>query len=427
MAITEEQIPSGFVGVNQRLIVNLSSTNVSEPKFRYKIVLTDITGGGSTVISTNYIDPDPNDYGIYDCSPRLRSLVKAQITNSEALPDLAPITDMPSDKKYVQVDGAHKVIRCTYEESYAATAADEPTDQGGGGSFDFTIYNGSSLITNGINYNSGNGVMLSTASECLLDVTSNTGFFPFVNVSDNDRFCLAWFNDGENSVEVVKWRYLVFFEDNTSSVHDLPVTGATVGSSDKTMTYFMCGPLDLHEYDDIPTADKPSSGNDWDYYILQPFDSTTAIGGGYQFNRNKRPCRYDHYQLMFANNHGAWSFQTFYMVSKKTLKATGGKTYRAHLGGTDLGEYYLGASAREFYEVNKESRIELVINTDWLTEEEANDMEGYIYSPDVYLLLNGGPTPEPVIVKERSHRYNKYDKKRQYQLTVEVAQSYHRL
>ena len=44
MALTQVQKPSGFVGANGRLIITLTSDNVAEPKFRFKITLNkDVT------------------------------------------------------------------------------------------------------------------------------------------------------------------------------------------------------------------------------------------------------------------------------------------------------------------------------------------------------------------------------------------------
>jgi len=224
MAITKEQSPTGFVPVNQRLIVNLTSDNTSEPKFRYKIQLTDITDGASTLLSTSYIDPNPDENGIYDCAPRLRELVQAQITNKLNLPDLAAITDLPTDKCYIETTGAQMQIQCDYEESYAATADDEPTDQGGGGNFTFTIYNGSSLIENGINYYNGKGAFVSANPpiEALMTVTpEDSSGNKEISVGYDDRFCLAWFNSGETSVSVTSWRYTIYFNGGTTGATDM--------------------------------------------------------------------------------------------------------------------------------------------------------------------------------------------------------------
>jgi len=190
--------------------------------------------------------------------------------------------------------------------------------------------------------------------------------------------------------------------------------------------YFMCGPKDLSNFTGLAENRRPIEANDWEYYTVEPRD-TTIIGARYRFNNRKRCSRYDNYQLMFANIDGAWSFQTFNLVSEKVMQTKGGKTYTTQAGTVDYGDYHVAGYSREDFEINKQGRVIIELNSDWLSKEQAEDLEEYIYSPDVYLILNGSNTPSPVIVKERSFRPDKYKKLRQYKLTVEVAQFYHRL
>ena len=423
MALTQVQKPSGFVGVNQRLMVVLTSDNVDEPKFRFKVSLYKDT---STLISTSYIDPDPNDFGVYDCSPRLQNIVKPQIDDGASSP--VAITNLPSDKCFIEVDGAHEEIRVVIDESYAADVSSEPVDQGIDDEFDFTIYAASSLIENGINHNSGKGVFDTVSAESLLSITGEDGGFKAINVTNDDRYCLAWFNANEDAVTVVKWRMALTFNDGSTAVEDITFSGNEQGAGNGTMCYFMCGPKDLSDFTGIAAANRPSSAIDWDNYIIQPFNASTAIGAGYKFIRDDSSCRYDNYQLMFANTDGAWSFRTFQMVSEKTIQAQGGKSNTTQVGTTDGGsQYTLNPYDRETYEINKQTKVEVELNTNWITREEAVDMEQLIYSPDVYFIYNGSSTPVPAIIKQRSHRHDKYKKLRQYKLTIETAQNYHRL
>jgi hypothetical protein len=324
MALTIVQQPADFVPINSRALITLTSTNTSEPKFRFKVTLKS----GATVISTAYIDPDPNDFGLFDCSPRLQGRVTAQVNNGYTNPtSRKTIYGLGAGKTFVLVDGNHEEITAVVDESYAATVDDEPTDQGIDDTFTFTIYPGTTLVGEGVNVNTSRGIMDGVAKECLVEVSEiDSSGYRIVRLDNLDYFSLAWFNDNEDSVEVVKWVYLITMDDGSQAVDDLFVTSSTfeTGGGDGTMVYFMCGPQDLQDFTGIAAADRPSSSNDWNNYLIQPNDGATGIGNGYRIINNKRSCQYDHYQLAFTNKWGAWNYQSFYQKSNKKIEATGG-------------------------------------------------------------------------------------------------------
>ena len=427
MAITQVQKPAGFVGVNGRLIISLTSDNVAEPKFRFKVSLYK---DGTTLISTSYIDPDPNNFGIYDCSPRLQNIVTPQLHDGNTPATRVSIFDIAVGEAFVEVLGSHEEITVTLDESYAATVDDEPTDQGINDQFTFTIYPGATQTSEGINVNTGKGILaIGETSKALINVSkAGPGKVFQSRVTFDDRFCLAWFNDNEDSVEAITWRYIVKRENGTLVTEDITVASHLVGAGDGTILYFMCGPQDLADFTGLTAANRPTSTADWVSYTVRPFNATVAIGAGYEFI--KHDCsKFDNYQLAFPNKEGAWNFQTFHLLSSKRIESKAGKTFMRQVGDTNFGnsEYGYDIYARETGQYGIESKVKLDLNTPWLSREEAADLEAVIYSRDVRMLVNGSPIPVPVIVSTRSHRFDKYKKMRQYKISIEVAQKYYNL
>lgn len=421
MALTIVQQPAAIHPINGRAILTLSSDNISEPKFRYKIKLE----ASGVEVGTYYIVPDPNDLGIFNCSPRLRRLVYADIHDGEDYPTTRNCFDRDADKIFMTATTGIKEITITIDESFAIDEDSQAQDQGIDTEVTFWAYPGATKISEGVNPTTGAGIFSAVQKEALVVVSAldPTGF-KLVNVTDQDRFCLPWFNDDANAVEVPVWKMVLVLEDGTTTVEDINVATGSYGNGVDDLTYFFCGPKDLSVFTGITAPQRPTAASTWSYYVLQPFN-VTAIGAGYIFRRNKRPCKYDHFQLMFTNRHGMWNFGTFYMKSEKTVKVSSGKEYMKQVGSSSEGggtEFGHNSWDREIVSYGKDPVSQFKLRSDWLSREEASDMESHLYSRDVRVLINGAADPIPVVVKSRTSRDQKFNKLRQFEITIEIAQ-----
>jgi len=430
MSLTIVQQPSEVQGINGRTIIVASSTNVSEPKFRFRFVILV----ESTSFGPYYIEADPNDLGVFDCSPRLKELVQADLVYGTSPATMKHIFDNEVDMTFMLGQSSMKDVDVFVRESFAVDLDSEPIDQGTIETISFKMTPESHRIKEGINPIVSRGVLTGQVKEGLV-ICTNARYAQStiltVNLAPAARYIIPYFTNGLLESDVSYWKMTVIFADASTQTSDIEPSTSTfnLASGTPEIVYFLCGPRDLHAFTGIPLAMRPTTASTWKSYKLVAYNALDEpISATYTIVRNERSCRYDHYQLMFTNRVGFWNLQSFYMTSKRTVKvAGGGKEYVKNVGSTTDGDgllYGFKTWDREVFTYGKEPEVMMELNSDWLNAAEAADMDSYIYSNDAWLLKGGIAEPIPVTITNQSHNDDEYKNMRQYKVSIEVAQRY---
>ena len=157
--------------------------------------------------------------------------------------------------------------------------------------------------------------------------------------------------------------------------------------ADRMLLYFGCFPANLRNtsttFENLITAGTIQGG----YYTIQTQDSTpTASSEIYTINLNCPNVKgFESIRLCWLNQWGAWDYYTFKMKSNRSI-TTSGTTYE-QLGGTWNESTYRVDSykgGKKAFRVNAVEKI--IMNTDFVNENENVMFEELINSPEVYML-----------------------------------------
>ena len=119
----------------------------------------------------------------------------------------------------------------------------------------------------------------------------------------------------------------------------------------------------------------------------------------FEFDITPECTKFKNYKLTWLNEMGGFDYYKFNMRSDKTLKIERNEFTRKLKAQNTNGQYnYLtGDRGRTVYNVN--SVEDIIVRTNWLTQEEL-DILSYVYeSPEVYILEESTKKLTPVVVK----------------------------
>ena len=143
---------------------------------------------------------------------------------------------------------------------------------------------------------------------------------------------------------------------------------------------------------------------------------------------------YESIRLAWLNQWGAWDYYTFTKKSTKTI-STKGTTYNQLRGSWNEAAYRpsIFRGGTRAFRVNATEKIKM--NTDFISESEAEWFEDLINSPEVYILegyqdditdslLNNYVTPVRLITKSYEKKTIANDKLIQYTFEVEKSKTF---
>jgi hypothetical protein len=125
------------------------------------------------------------------------------------------------------------------------------------------------------------------------------------------------------------------------------------------------------------------------------------------------------YNVYYYKRNGAIGFKTFELVSQETLtKKT--NTVRMNTKTLTAGVYSAPTYAREKSTVSTTSQKSITLNTNWITEQQAIELNELFDSPMVWLQLETGEY-KPITITDNSYKFSKHvnDKLFNYSITAE--------
>jgi hypothetical protein len=219
---------------------------------------------------------------------------------------------------------------------------------------------------------------------------------------------------------------------NTATNGGLPSDDGSLADKSRLL-YFGCGPANLEAstvdaFSSAGTssgAAKPSNFSGWAYYTIRGVDDTYAgMTDLYYFIKQDGSCKgYKVRRLAFRNSLGAYDYFNFKMKSTQTVDIRR-NNFSTMLGTFDKSKYRYNNTQRGKATRQVTATVKETLNTDWITEEDANLLEKLIMSTNVYIVENSDTTyTEGVVITDSSfiRKTNVNDNLIQYTVQIEYA------
>ena len=177
-----------------------------------------------------------------------------------------------------------------------------------------------------------------------------------------------------------------------------------VNTDAERLIYFGCGPANL-EAQSRNTDARPSGFSNWAYYTIQAYDSNsiTVKSALYYFVKDDDNCKgFKVRRLAWINSKGCWDYYNFKMKSTQTLNVKR-NNYETMLGDYNSATYSYNNFDRGKRTRKTDAMIKETINTDFISEAEAEFLENLIMSTNVHIVENDDTLyTVPVMVTDKS-------------------------
>ena len=272
----------------------------------------------------------------------------------------------------------------------------------------------------------------------LSDVESSSGDYGlsgYLNyVQENDYHTVAFLNDGTNFDSDIDYIQIIYYDSSNAMINsaryiaNIAVNGGAPPSGTltdaKRLLYFGCGPENLEGQSDNTDA-RPSNNSGWAYYTIRGTTAGLAPQTAlYYFIKQDGSCKgFKVRRLAFRNSLGCYDYFNFKKKSTQRVEVTR-NNYSSIMGKFNASKWYYnntmrGKKTRQVTAVLKET-----LNTDWITEQDANLLEKLIMSTDVYIVENADTEfTQGVMITDSSfvRKTRANDKMIQYTIQIEYA------
>tara|TARA_R100000152_G_C6773335_1_gene200598 strand:+ start:280 stop:1758 length:1479 start_codon:yes stop_codon:yes gene_type:complete len=401
----------------------------------------------------------------------LRDIVNSQLTdtvwdqndNGSPFETIHKLGENNSTKPY-SLNGDHKIggtqLQTIYVkgyQEYGTTANSIPTEDSSESVNDTLYYMGASLPLFTARDVSPSDYIQTTAFSVFQGKGSSDRFLSDVEVGSGEYNISGRINyvQWDDSTNVGDYHTVAFLNDNSlfdsdigkveiiyydSEGNDLNTGtntltnstafgGMTPGSANEDkerIIYFGCGPGNL-QGQSLNSAIKPSDAavDGWAYYTVKG-ESSAGITktDTYYFIRQDASCKgFKVRRLAWRNSLGCYDYFNFKKKSTQRVEVTR-NNYSTMMGNFRASKWYYnntmrGKKTRQVTAVLKET-----LNTDWITEQDANLLEKLIMSTDVYIVENADTEfTQGVMITDSSfvRKTRANDKMIQYTIQIEYA------
>jgi len=249
---------------------------------------------------------------------------------------------------------------------------------------------------------------------------------------------IQYFNENGNQIAGTTGGDLIHFFIN--SVANGGSTAAESTSVDRSILYFGCGTKNL-ETQNLTPKGRPSNFSNWAYYRIcgtttaditsnQPDTRCTKFYTFYRYgvsrtgidDRHQSCTRYDNIRLAWRNRLGAWDYMNFRNKSIESVDITS-EEMESVPGTWDSSTFSYNNWDRGKETLFTEATRKLVINSDYLNEDEAIWLEELFTSTDIQI-IDDNSAVYPVIITNKTYtkKTSVNDKiKIQYTINLEYA------
>ena len=468
MAYTIEQKPNQLAGANNPMIFVLkeSTSIINDAKFKYVAKIYKSTTNASTwaLLTTIKVHKNNAGVGIIGIHKIVRSSLETQETNVGNIAadtidgSIHSIGISDTSNSYSQNTSQVVGIKVEggYEKATSQTTAPVLTLPSGGVDgaseiiysipattpFTKTASNVGGLDIDGTNNPLTNYIPSGATKKFLTNAPRVQFVRGSSTAADNiDELTIAFINDGLiTDGDVLVKMAIEYYNSSGSQIgstkyftNDVASGGkATADDVKNSLLYFGCGTANLQNQVDVNDA-QPSDFADWAYYVIYGADGSGnqetdkyyfyRYGSGATVDDRHQSCtRYDNVRLAWRNRLGAWDYMNFRGKSTESVDIKKEEMEKV------VGSWNSATFDYENYDRGRETlfteaKRKLVVNSDWLNEDEGAWLEELFTSTNVHLLADNSIV-YPMIITNTTYtkKTSVNDKiKIQYTINLEYA------
>jgi hypothetical protein len=215
-----------------------------------------------------------------------------------------------------------------------------------------------------------------------------------------------------------------------SEVYTLNTCDSTVGQNRQTSGSLLItmpiGPANITAAGGVNLTTTP-----WTHYTItllaqvEPLVDASPVWDQFTIYKTTGNCDYNGVRFAWVNDYGVWDYYTFGLQNDKTTAMDRGiykQNFVNYSTTTNAVPYNISRRGNNAYYTNINEIY--TANSDWLTQEEADWLEGLFYSPNVY--IQDGFNMVPVIINSNdfvSKTNPRTQKNFQYAITYTLANS----
>jgi hypothetical protein len=419
MAVTIQNTFNDVVALQKPLVLTASSTNTSEPKFRYVMTL-DVNG--VEVIKVKQ-QANSNDYVHFDLYQIIKDYFETKyLDGGTEIHKIITTVDGDDTALFIEID--------VYEE-YADSSILDPIERPLSAAT-------TSFIAINTTYQFKDGVTPTLA-----------GIYEF----NNDTTEIQWLTNmptrlktraGEYQTAAIlasdfrgavstSLRYsITFYEADGTQISTANITRATIGMANFVATksavnagvLYQFIPIGYQNLEDqsFNTSIRPSTQANLAYYTINIFDNSgDYITKTYRFDI--ADCsKYSPIQLAWVNALGAWDYYTFELAHTEKLNIQR-ETFRKPYGNWGAGATYTYSqyeSGDTIYKIEADKQY--TVNSDWLNDSDFEWLQELLMSKEVqFVNENGNFTPVIITDTDYEFKQDVNNKLNNLQLTFKLA------
>tara|TARA_R100000781_G_scaffold18004_1_gene14114 strand:+ start:788 stop:2251 length:1464 start_codon:yes stop_codon:yes gene_type:complete len=263
-------------------------------------------------------------------------------------------------------------------------------------------------------------------------------------IQDTDYHTVAFLNDNSNFDSDIDFIEVVYYNSSGVKIGDeqyIPNVSGNGGEAptDGSLTdaerllYFGCGAGNLEASTVTPNGGspgdaQPSNFSGWAYYTIRGTGNATGTIAykttTYYFIKQDGSCKgYKVRRLAWRNSVGGYDYFNFKKKSTQTINVQR-DNYSSMLGTFNGSKWRYNNTQRGKTTRQTTATLSETLNTDWITEQDANLLEKLIMSTDVYIVENADTDfTQAVMVKDSTFvkKTVANDKLIKYTINIEYA------
>tara|TARA_R100000655_G_scaffold6752_1_gene19013 strand:+ start:491 stop:1951 length:1461 start_codon:yes stop_codon:yes gene_type:complete len=283
----------------------------------------------------------------------------------------------------------------------------------------------------------------SSATDLFLsDAETSTGDYNlsgYLNyIQDTDYHTVAFLNDNSNFDSDIDFIEVAYYDSSGSLINSKRYIANVSGNGGEAPTdgsltdaerllYFGCGAGNLEAQSDTTTA-RPSNNSGWVYYTIRGTGNNSGTiaykTGTYYFIKQDGSCKgFKVRRLAWRNSVGGYDYFNFKMKSTQTVTVNK-NNYNSMIGTFDKSKWRYNNTQRGKTTRQTTAMLRETLNTDWITEQDANLLEKLIMSTDVYIVENADTSfTEPVMITDTNfiRKTQANNKNIQYTINIEYS------
>jgi hypothetical protein len=361
MALTIYNRPSQYAPVYNQMIYTLSSTNYTQPNFRY---IADIYINNSTEYTRLEVGKNPsNNYGTFDVAGIIQNFLSRDAddntTTFKQCANSIVYYDIKFGEQYGASSGITNYPNLTNRTGYCFNGVFDPIE--------FISYDYNNYVTR-----DSSSIWLTDTPKIYTRVGEELNL-GFMALSSGDAYKLEIKtylsnNTLQNTVTIANpYQALSNIEDRSINVnvsYDY-LTSLTTG--------------------DLLSGTAPFINSNTNYYTVQILNSTSGVETEARKIYIDEYCsKYEPIRFKFMNNYGKYDYYTFTGAKTKNTNIKR-STYKSNPNSWTSTSYAYSSMARGMSQYETILDDTITINSDWITEAESIWLEQLVTSPDVYI------------------------------------------